>query len=151
MTNDEYRQALLDMAHQLMLLATGEADAQPPIAYPREVTFDGARFMAALPINPNWKPSQYARIFGRNMVLPDPSNAPKGQPMRSPAGYPLTYMIPERPPRVLYGDSTFADDGQVERFRAELAASQAAAEQRDRAEGNVFRTPGEVEVCVEQG
>ena len=156
MTQDEYRQSLLDMAHRLMLLATGEADPTIPVPlpeppYPKLVTIWGAQFYLKAPINPEWQPSQYARMFGQRVVLQDPSNAEGGQPLRSPAGYPLVYLIPGRPARVLYAESTYDDDAQVERYRQAVAASQAAQEQRDREQGYEFRTPGEVEVRVDQG
>lgn len=153
MTAEEYRQQLLDIAHRLTLLATGESPALVPVPlpdpYPRVVTVDGARFMLSAPVNPLWKPSQYGRMFGQRTVLPEPSNAQPGQPLRSPAGYPLVYGVGA--PRLLYGDSSFADDAKVAEYIAAVAASQAGAEQRDKDEGNVFRTPSEVEVRVEQG
>ena len=160
--------ALKAAAYQLIALATGEASPAVPVplpepAYPRVETIQGAQFYLKAPIAATWQPSQYGRMFGARQILPDPSNAENGQPLRSPAGYPLVYLIPGRPARVLYGESTFDDDAQVGRYRDAVAASQAAAEQRDRDEGNDFRTPGEreqfhsdmepgeTEVRVEQG
>ena len=139
------------LEQMLALLKSGAPVPMPTPTYPRTETFVGAQFYLKAPLNPNWQPSQYARMFGQRMILQDPSNAESGQPLRSPAGYPLVYLIPGKPARVLYGESTFKDDAEVEHFRAAAAASQAGAEQRDKDEGNVFRTPGEVEVRVEQG
>jgi uncharacterized protein YaiE (UPF0345 family) len=156
MTNDDYRMALLDIAHQLTLLATGEA---PPIPvpmpepdYPRVVTIAGAKFYAKAPINPAWEPSQYGKMFGKRMILGDPSNAPEGSPLRSPLGYPLHYGM-DSVARVLYGESTFSSDAAVEAYRVAAAASQAGSEQRDQEQGNKFTVPGEAEteIKVEQG
>jgi hypothetical protein len=155
MTQDDYRQQLLDIAHRLTLLATGEEAPPVPVplpttTYPRVETIAGAQFYLRAPLNPHWQPSQYARMFGARQILPDPSNATGDAPLRSPAGYPMYYPSPGVA-RVLYAENTYANDAEVESFRSALAQSQAGAEQRDRDEGNVFKTPGETEVRVEQG
>jgi hypothetical protein len=146
------------LAYRLIALASGGVNElpAPEPAYPRVEVINGAQFDLKAAVNPAWQPSQYARIFGSRQILPDPSNAESGQASRSPAGYPLVYLVPGRPARVLYGDSTFDDDAQVERFRAAVAESMAGALQRDVEENNRFRTPGEAraeetEIRVEQG
>ncbi len=148
--------ALKSAAYQLIALATGEAAPPVPVplpepAYPRVETIAGAQFYLKAPVAGHWEPSQYARMFGARQILPDPSNAEGDQLLRSPAGYPLVYLIPGKPARVLFGESTFTDDAQVERYRAAVAESQAGSLQRDQEQGYEFRTPGEVEVRVEQG
>lgn len=150
----ELAQQLKSIAYQLIAVATGEsvAPTEPAVEYPRVVTVDGARFMVSAPLNPLWKPSQYGRMFGARMVLNEPSNAQPGQALRSPAGYPLVYGIGE--PRILYGDSTFADDGKVAEYIAAVAESQAGQARRDAETGADFsggKPAGEVEIKVEQG
>jgi hypothetical protein len=117
------------------------ADLAAPASYPRVEVIQGAQFDLKAPVNPAWQPSQYARMFGRNMVLNDPSNAAAGQPLRSPAGYPLVYLIPGKPARVLYAESTYDDDAQVERYRVAEAESRRLSVERDEREGYDF-SPG---------
>ena len=154
--------ALKSAAYQLIALATGETAPAIPVplpepAYPRVEVIQGAQFYLKAPIADGWEPSQYARMFGARQILPDPSNAEGDQPLRSPAGYPLVYLIPGRPARVLFGESTFDDDAQVGRYRAAVAESQAGQARRDAETGADFSggrapsVPGEVEVRVEQG
>jgi hypothetical protein len=163
----EEAMALKSAAYQLIALATGEAAPEVPVplptpAYPRVEVFAGAQFYLKAPIAAGWEPSQYGRMFGARQVLPDPSNAEGEQPLRSPAGYPLVYLIPGKPARVLYGESTFSDDAQVERYRVAVAESMSGQLKRDEEQGNDFRLPGErrndppasepeVEIKVEQG
>ena len=153
--------ALKAAAYQLIALATGETAPQVPVplptpSYPRVETIMGAQFYLKAAIAPTWEPSQYGRMFGARQVLPDPSNAEGDQPLRSPAGYPLVYLIAGRPARVLFGESTFADDAQVERYRAAVAESMAGQQRRDEEQGNKFTVPGETaagetEIPVVQG
>jgi hypothetical protein len=76
------------------------------------------------PINPNWQPSQSAKMFGKYHVLKDPSlhTTPDGYPSRSPMGYPLVYPFvkdgkPYKDALVLWGESTFPNDEAVEEHR----------------------------------
>jgi hypothetical protein len=151
---------LKSAAYQLIALATGETAPPVPVplptpAYPRVEVIQGAQFYLRAPIASAWEPSQYGRMFGARQVLPDPSNAEGEQPLRSPAGYPLVYLIAGRPARVLFGESTFQDDAQVERYRIAVAESLAGAIKRDETEGNKFTVPGEttgeIEIPVTQG
>jgi hypothetical protein len=173
MNAEDYRQALLDIAHQLTLLATGEAaPTEPPVpvplpvpTYPRAETIMGAQFYLKAPISPTWQPSQYARVFGKGHILPDPSNAPDGYALRSPAGYPAVYQLigPMGQEHVVgtarcgYGEHTFLDDAEVAAYIAAVAASQAGAEKRDEETGAEFSggtAPAgepETEIKVEQG
>jgi hypothetical protein len=169
--------ALKDIAYRMIALATGDAvpstpsDPRVPVplpvpTYPRAETIMGAQFYLKAPISPKWQPSQYGRIFGKKMLLPDPSNAPDGYALRSPAGYPAVYptsgpMGHEQvigPARCGYANETFVDDAAVEAYIAAVAASQAGAEKRD--EDNKYdfsggtKPPaptGETEIKVEQG
>lgn len=155
MTNDEQRLVILDIAHQLTLLATGELNIPVPLPvtdYPRVVVVQGAQFYAKVPINPKWEPSQYGKVFGKKMILNDPSNAPDGKPLRSAAGYPL-YYGPDGKARVLYGESTFSTDEQVEAYIVAVAASIAGQEKRDEENKYDFSPgpTGETEIKVEQG
>lgn len=108
------------------------------LPYPRVVEFEGVKFHLFRPINPKWKPSQYAKIFGKNgQVLMDPSleTTPDGYPSRSPAGYPLTYPFvkdgkPYKPAVILFGDNTFPDDAAVEAY---IVATTPTAEDIERA------------------
>ena len=129
------------LEQMLALLKSGAPVPMPVPEYPRVETIQEAQFYLKAPINPNWQPSQYARMFGKRMVLSDPSNAGIDQPLRSPAGYPLVYLIPGKPARVLFGESTFDDDAQVERFRDAVAVSEAGQAQRDKELGYKF-SPG---------
>jgi hypothetical protein len=153
---------LKSAAYQLIALATGEAAPQVPVplpapTYPRVEVIAGAQFYLKAPIAAGWEPSQYGRMFGARQVLPDPSNAENDQPLRSPAGYPLVYLIPGRPARVLFGESTFTDDAQVERYRQAVAESLAGALKRDEethadfSGGTAAPAGGEVEIPVTQG
>jgi hypothetical protein len=151
--------AIKAIAYQLIGVVTGDAPQVPvelPVpTYPRLEVIQGAQFYLRAPIAPTWEPSQYGRMFGARQVLPDPSNAKGEQPLRSPAGYPLVYLIAGRPARVLFGESTFADDAQVERYRQAVAESMAGQQRRDEEEGNKFTVPGETagetEIKVEAG
>jgi hypothetical protein len=147
-------------AYQLIALATGESAPQVPVplpvpSYPRVEVIQGAQFYLKAPVNPAWQPSQYARMFGQRMILQEPSSATGDQPLRSPAGYPLVYLIPGKPARVLYGESTFDDDAQVERYRQAVAESAAGQNRRDEEQKYDFSPgpapTGETEVRVDQG
>jgi hypothetical protein len=173
MNSEDYRLALLDIAHQLTLLATGEA---PPVtapvpvplptpSYPRVDTIQGAQFYLKAPIAADWQPSQYGLLFGKKQILPDPSNAPDGYMLRSPAGYPAIYQLvgPIGQEHVVgvarcgYGEETFRDDAEVKAYIAAVAKSQAGAEKRDEethadfSGGAAAPAGGETEIKVEQG
>lgn len=71
--------------------------------FPKIVQFGRARFMLTAPINPKWRPSANAEVIGAAPAhLADPSGG-----ARSPAGFPLVDG------RVLWGESTFANDAEV--------------------------------------
>jgi hypothetical protein len=104
--------------------------------YPRDVEFEGAKFHLFRPINPKWKPSQAAKMFGKHHLLDDPSLAttPNGYPSRSPAGYPLIYPFvkdghPYKPAVILFGENTFPDDAAVEEY---IKATSVSAEEMER-------------------
>jgi hypothetical protein len=167
--------ALKDIAYRMIALATGEAvpstPAEPPVplpvpTYPRVEVIQGAQFYLKAPISPKWQPSQYARVFGKKMLLQDPSNAPDGYALRSPAGYPAIYLTsgPIGQEQVIgvarcgYANETFVDDAAVEAYIAAVSESMAGQQKRDEELGYDFRLPserrddaGETEVKVEQG
>jgi hypothetical protein len=172
--------ALKDIAYRMIALATGESMPVTPIepqvpvplpvpTYPRVEVIEGAQFYLKAPISPKWRPSQYGLVFGKKMLLPDPSNAPEGYALRSPAGYPAVYPTsgPIGQEQVIgvarcgYANETFRDDAEVDAYIAAVAASQAGAEKRDEELGYDFRLPserrndppvgGETEIKVEQG
>ena len=105
--------------------------------YPKDVVFDGVTFHLFRPINPKWKPSQYAKMYGKYQKLNDPSleTTPDGYPSRSPAGYPLIYPFvkdgkPYKDAVILYGENTFPNDAAVEEY---IKASTPTAEDIERA------------------
>jgi hypothetical protein len=107
----------------------------PPVeeVYPRVVEFDGAKFNLYRPINPKWKPSQAAKMFGKYHVLNDPSleTTPNGYPSRSPMGYPLVYPFvkdgkPYKDAVILFGENTYPNDAAVEDY---IKATSKTAEQ----------------------
>lgn len=121
---------LVELAYKLIALATGGTPAtetpavvaktETPVApaYPREETVNGIRYMLKAPLNANYAGGMAATIFSKGHVLFDPSNAPEGYPLRSPANYPLSYAIggdgkPVGAARVLFNGNTFADDAAV--------------------------------------
>jgi len=145
-----------DMIAALEQMLATLKGANPPAepaapAYPREAVIAGAHFTLRAPVHEAWVPSQYARIFGKGHMLPDPSNAPVGAALRSPAGFPLYYPTADQPPMLLQGDMTFATDAGALEYIAAVAASQAGSLQRDKDQGYEFKVPGETEVRVEQG
>jgi hypothetical protein len=96
--------------------------------YPRIVTIDGAAVELHAPINPDWIPSMETRELTRyGSFGSEPSNGGRfGQPLRSPAGYPLNY-VPDgmgsyRAVQVVYDGVAFPDDAAVEAFKAAVAA-----------------------------
>jgi hypothetical protein len=150
--------------------ANPQAEPAAP-AYPREEVIDGARFKLKAPVNALWRPSQYARIFGRNATLGDPSNAPEGHVLRSPAGFPLVYLlvgpvgaeVPVGEPRVGYADNTFSSDDSVMDYIRRITPSQEDIDRanaqwaeydeslRRRAAQRDQVPAGETEIKVEQG
>jgi len=107
-------------------------------------------------INPAWKPSMEALVFGgyflpevpgRKIVLSDPSNAPEGFPARSKEGYPLFYGIggdgkPVGSPRVVFDGKTFESDAHIVKYIAAAAArDEALAEWRRQFEAQYYQGP----------
>lgn len=81
--------------------------AQGSSDYPKMETINGVQFKLLAPISPGWKPSTSAWLFGHlpGTYVNDPAS-PAGT--RSPAGFPMYNG------RVLYADSTYASDAEVE-------------------------------------
>jgi hypothetical protein len=142
----EELQALIKELRELIatLKATPIITSQPAVVsnpmddtgYPKVVDFEGAKFNLFRPINPKWKPSQAAKMFGKHNTLNDPSleTTPDGYPSRSPAGYPLIYpfvkdKVPYKPAVILFGEQTFTDDAAVEEY---IKATSVSAEQMER-------------------
>ena len=143
MTADQIR--TLIAALQAML----DEPAQKPI-YPRLETIKGVQMMLSAPLNPLYRPSFYARLFGGQgqKFVADPSNAAEQEnaslhlPLRSPAGFPLSYAIGWGDdgkrvvigtPTVYNGDQAFNSDVEVmEAIRRDVKTpEQLAAEQAE--------------------
>jgi hypothetical protein len=88
---------------------------------------DGVVLAIDEPIRADWKVSMEARVMlSQGRIGREPSNAyDSGLPKRSPAGYPMVYGIgafgPQAPGRVSYDGQTFANDGEVESYKVEIA------------------------------
>lgn len=127
---DELKALIQELKELIAVLKQGtpvNSIGTPPVldntGYPKNVVFDGVTFHLYRPINPKWKPSQYAKMFGKHQVLNDPSleTTPDGFPSRSEAGYPLVYNFvkdgkPYKPAVILYGEQTFNTDEEVEAY-----------------------------------
>lgn len=119
----------------------------PQFPYPKIVQRGGVNINAEEPISEAWKPSMEAWVFGHfnnedgtpKTFVGEPSNAPKGYPRRSPAGYPLFYAgvawdagknewtgTPVGPARVQFNGSTHDNDLAVEAYNAAVAARDAS-------------------------
>lgn len=122
-------QTLIDLLkHALALLEV--SPSAPQLAYPAMVNHQGVTYLLKAPLANNYEPSMYAKMFGGSpgTHVFDPSNAPDGYALRSPAGYPLAYGIggdgkPVGEPRVSWGDNTFANDAEIADYIARLAAA----------------------------
>lgn len=161
-------EALVALAYKLIALATGgtPADAgaampvivgkavEPVSVYPREEEVNGVRYLLKAALNPKYAGGMYATVFGKGHVLFDPSNAPEGYPLRSPALYPLVYPlggdgVPVGEAKVLFAGNTFADDAAVEYYierttrspaeEARIQAEWAAIEQQKAAAAEALR------------
>lgn len=120
--------------------ALANGDTTPVGTYPRIVTIDGASMEVAAPLAADWVPSMTDRELTRyGSFGSEPSNgAQYGQPIRSPAGYPLRYTPNGMggfvgTPTVVYDGQTFPDDAAVIAYKAAVA-------ERDR-NVSVYRWP----------
>jgi hypothetical protein len=143
------KEELLAMANRLTEMALGESpavQAELPVdtgGYPKLVVIQGAQFMAEAPINPNWQPSQYGKIWGKRMVLPEPTKAPAGFPLRSPAGFPLYYPSNGGSARVLFAEDTYANDTAVYAYVEAAKNSLEGGQRRDEEAGGAVWLSGE--------
>lgn len=94
----------------------------PAPQWPQIITVDGVRIMAKAPINPAWKQSMTARMFGTqgNSYVWDPANGDEANPpmpLRSQAGFPIRYTIANGhvvgTGTILYGDNGFNSDAEI--------------------------------------
>ena len=120
-----------------LLTRIGAAGITPPVpthAGPGLAVVGGVALDLAEPLATDWMPSDTLREFARlERICHEPSNAPAGYPRRSPRGWPLFYAgvswngmgTPVGPPRVQFGNSTFADDAEVETWQRAAAARDA--------------------------
>jgi hypothetical protein len=110
---------LIGLANELLVNA-GQAPAEQAeswrteTGFPKLKVFDGATLMLYSPINPAWKPSMAAQIFGAQGAHVNDPSVPVGA--RSPMGFPMVRGS------VLYGDSAFANDADVQKYMQAVAA-----------------------------
>jgi hypothetical protein len=145
--------ALVALAYRLISIASGgvpapaptvvASPAVPPPTYPRVEKVNGVNYNLKAPLNPNYT-GGLSSVFGQyNKVLSDPSNAPEGFALRSPAGYPLFYPLDGQgkvagEPRVDFGGSTFESDAAIASYieRTTRTPAQEAQIAADWAEAN---------------
>ena len=108
---------------------------EPVMPWPRVLTVAtpwgiSVRTNAQAPLHPAWYPGMMASIVGQGGVLDDPSNGGKiGQPIRSAAGFPLSYALDGQggyidSPSVCVGDQTFNSDAAALEWLARSASPQ---------------------------
>lgn len=135
--------AIANLQHQRAILTapvaadptkTPPAEPAPAPKWPHMITIDGINIMADADINPAWKATIMSKIIAgafsgkdggalADHYVFDPSNGKKiGQPVRSPAGFPLFYAIAGNvsvgTPSVLYGELSFNSDAEVAEYVA---------------------------------
>lgn len=105
--------------------------AAPDMVGPGITTINSATIALLEPISARWKPSltdQLLTKYGSHGR--DPSDAPLGQPRRSPAGFPLVYGGPGAP-RIVHNGQVFEDDAAVEDYERRAAETTANSIRRD--------------------
>lgn len=120
------------MLQELLRRIGAGGAVSPAFVGPGPCVIDGAAINAAEPIASDWLVPMMSRELTRyGRIGNEPSNAPPGHPRRSPMGYPLQYPIAgdgtvaAGGPRVIYGESTFADDAAVDDWKRAAAARDA--------------------------
>jgi len=114
---------LTDYDYRQEVAARAKAAGPDADGFPKIIEVGGVHILAKAPIDPRWKPSMTAYIFGHQAGTNvfDVANGDEAipyQPLRSPAGFPLVYSLtPDNQvvgtATILHGDSAFSSDAEV--------------------------------------